>query len=97
MTNGRKKSRLWITLLFAVIILVPSMLGFVAKFIEFVHTFQGDAEGVFAITPMVNYMLASLGFFFMLVWAAVNGMFRDIEEPKYKMLEDDQRIDAASH
>ena len=76
----------WITLILAVLILVPSMMGFVAKFIEFINTFRGEADGAFAITPMVNYALASLGFLCMLIWATLNGMFRDIESPKDTML-----------
>jgi hypothetical protein len=70
-----------------VCILVPSMFGFVAKFIEFVRAFRSDADGAFAITPILNYLLASLGFFCMLMWAAINGMFHDIEQPKYRMLQ----------
>ena len=83
----------YITLAFAVPILIFSGLGFVAKFIEFIHTFQGDTEGAFAITPMVNYLLASAGFFCMLVWATINGMFHDIESPKQTMLDNDIALD----
>ena len=83
----------WITLAFAVIILIPSMIGFGMKFLEFMHTFQGDAEGAFAITPMVNYLLASLGFLCLLLWAAVNGMFVDMEKPKRVMLERELMLD----
>lgn len=82
-----------VTLIFAVPILLFSGVGFAAKFIEFIHTFQGDAAGAFAITPMVNYLLASAGFFCLLVWATLNGMFRDIEEPKRTMLEHDALLD----
>ena len=71
----------------SVLILVPSMLGFVNKFLEFMHTFRASPDGKFAITPMLNYLLASLGFFCLLVWAAFNGMFHDIERPKHHMLE----------
>ena len=42
---------------------------------------------------MVNYMLASGGFFCLLVWATINGMFYDIEAPKHTMLEDDTALD----
>ena len=89
-----RQSRLKTTVLvvMSVLILAPSMLGFAMKFVEFVHTFQGSPDGAFAITPMLNYLLASLGFFCLLVWAAVNGMFRDIEHPKYQMLEDEERL-----
>lgn len=80
--------------MFAVIILIPSMIGFVMKFAEFVHTFQDDAQGAFAITPMVNYLLASLGFLCLLLWSIANGMFRDMETPKQIMLERDMMLDA---
>ena len=82
-----------VVLIFAVVILVPSMLGFVAKFIEFFRTFQGDASGAFAVTPMVNYLLATTGFLCLLSWATLNGMFHDIERPKHAMLEREQELD----
>lgn len=87
------KRNTWITIVFAVIILVPSMIGFVMKFIEFVRTFQDDAQGAFAITPMVNYLFASLGFLCMLIWAIVNGAFSDMESPKVIMLERERMLD----
>jgi hypothetical protein len=82
-----------ITLVFAVLILVPSMIGFVMKFMEFIHTFRDDAAGAFAITPMVNYLLASLGFLCLLLWSVANGMFRDMEKPKQIMLEREAMLD----
>ena len=91
-----KRNPLLITVIFAVPILVFSGMGFVAKFIEFVHTFQGETEGVFAITPMVNYLSASAGFFCLLIWATINGMFHDIEAPKHTMLDQDSALDRNS-
>ena len=83
----------WVTLAFALLILTPSMIGFVMKFAEFIHTFRDDSEGAFAITPMVNYLLASLGFLCLLLWSAVNGMFRDMEQPKRLMLQRELMLD----
>lgn len=80
----------------AIAILIPSMIGFVAKFIEFIHTFRGSTEGAFAITPMLNYLLASLGFFCMLIWAIANGMFRNMEDPKFDMLRMEDELNAAA-
>ena len=77
----------------SIVILVPSMTGFVMKFIEFIHTFQGESDGAFAITPMLNYLLASLGFFCLLLWATLNGMFHDLEKPKYHMLDVEEQLD----
>ncbi len=94
-SSRKDRSIAWtITIVFGVLILIPSMLGFVMKFGELM-TLTGDStDGGFAITPVINYLLASLGFFFLLMWAAVNGMFRDLERPKYLMLENERELDA---
>ena len=81
------------TIILAVLILIPSMLGFIAKFIELYAVLEGDADGVFAVTPILNYLLASLGFFCLLVWAIGCGMFRDIERPKRTMLDREEALD----
>ena len=81
------------TIGFALLILVPSLLGFANKFREFILLYRGDVDGVFAITPIVNYLLASLGFFCLFFWAIYQGMFRDIEAPKYTMLENERKLD----
>jgi len=92
LTNSAQLRR---TLIFAVLILVPSCLGFANKFREFILIFRGDVDGVFAITPIMNYLLASLGFFFLFFWAIGRGMLRDIERPKYTMLETERALDLA--
>ena len=55
------------------------------------------ANGAFALTPVTNYLFASLGFLCLFGWAAANGMFHDIERPKRTMLENEQRLDKESH
>ena len=87
----------WVTLLLAVLILVPSMWGFGMKFLEFLALARGDVDGAFALTPVTNYLFASLGFLCLFGWAAANGMFHDIERPKRTMLENEQRLDKESH
>jgi hypothetical protein len=81
------------TAIFALVILIPSMLGFIAKFIEFLAVFRGQGEGSFAVTPMVNYLLATTGFFCLFGWALLHGMFREIEAPKQRMLETEEWLD----
>ncbi len=81
------------TAVIGVIVLVPSMLGFINKLIEFANVAQGEPEGMFALTPIVNYVLASVGFFCLLLWAALQGMFRDIEGPKDVMLAREELLD----
>lgn len=87
------RRRTLVTLAFAVVILIPSMAGFVNKFREFLHAYQGVSEGAFAISPVTNYLLASLGFLVLLCWATANGMFRDVEKPKQSMLENERALD----
>ena len=93
LSNGNHWRANGITLVFAILILVPSMIGFVMKFVEFIHTFRGDAAGAFAITPMVNYLLASLGFLCLLLWSVANGTLADIEKPKTIMLQHETMLD----
>lgn len=92
-SSSTRRSQIITTIIFAVVILIPSMYGFATKFREFILLYRGDVDGVFAITPIVNYLLASLGFFFLFCWAIAHGMFRDIEKPKYAMLENERRLD----
>ena len=75
-------------------ILLPCLYGFGNKFWELICTYQADSDGAFAVTPIVNYLLASTGFVLLLGWAAINGMFRDIEGPKYTMLETERQLDS---
>jgi len=85
-----------IVLVLAVLILGASLVGFGMKFFEFIMVVYGDEEGVFAVTPIVNYLLASLGFLCLLGWAAAHGMFHDIEQPKRTMLDIERQLDEAS-
>jgi len=91
----RRRRQIWITSIFAAVVLAPSLYGFAGKFAEFIHIYQGYSDGVFAITPILNYLLASLGFFFLFLWAMFQGMFHDIEQPKLTMLELNDRLDLA--
>lgn len=92
--NPHKHRRLsWTTGILAIMALVPSLYGFGTKFLEFIALTRGDIEGVFALSPVCNYLLASLGFMCLMVWAALNGMFHDIERPKRTMLKNEDWLD----
>ncbi|QDU62986.1 hypothetical protein Pan216_38600 [Planctomycetes bacterium Pan216] len=94
LSNGHRQRWLGrVTAILAVVILAPCLYGFSAKFAEFVATAQHDELGVFAILPVFNYTLASLGFVMLMIWAMFQGMFRDIEQPKYTMLEQEAMLD----
>jgi len=92
-TNSRRQ--FIITCVLAVVILVPSLWGFGTKFIEFIALFRSSSDGVFAISPIMNYLLAGLGFFCLLCWGMAQGMFTDVEQPKFTMLQTEQLLDKA--
>ncbi len=93
--SQRNRSSAWtVTVFFGVLILIPSLIGFLMKFTEFFSVANNAGSGQFAITPIVNYLLASAGFFSLLMWAAFNGMFKDLEHPKFVMLETEKELDA---
>ncbi len=81
------------TLIFALVFLIPCFYGFGRKFIELLALARGDVDGAFAISPVLNYLLASIGFFFLFCWAIAQGMFHDIEGPKRTMLENERMLD----
>ena len=85
----------------SVVILGFCFFGFGSKFIEFVRLVTSDEmaarEGIFAVTPLMNYLLASAGFLCLLGWAAAQGMFRHIEQPKQTMLEINAKLDAETN
>ncbi|MFQ5414697.1 MAG: cbb3-type cytochrome oxidase assembly protein [Phycisphaerae bacterium] len=74
-------------------IMAPGGYGFVEKFIQFVRTLNSDAGGGFTIIPITNYLIIAMGFLCLLAWAVANGMFRDVEGPKYTMLDREAEID----
>ncbi len=86
------KGRRWLTIFLALIILLPSFYGFGTKLLEFIALLGQDEDGAFALMPVVNYLLASIGFFLMFAWATLGGMFSDVERPKYTMLEQEQLL-----
>jgi hypothetical protein len=92
-TASQKRRGAIATLIFAAVVLVPSLWGFSGKFAEFIAIFRGDVDGIFAISPIVNYLLASLGFFCLFGWAAFQGMFSDMEKPKVTFLETEAMLD----
>lgn len=93
-SSGDPRIRNYVTTLLAVVIFLLSLWGFGTKFIELVRLSRSNVEGAFAITPVVNYLLASLGFLCLFGWAAAHGMFHDIERPKQTMLENEARLDS---
>jgi hypothetical protein len=60
---------------------------FIYKLFAFLKTIKRDELAGFAFDPIIIYALVAMGFLCLLAWAFLTGQFRDIERPKYEMLE----------
>jgi cbb3-type cytochrome oxidase maturation protein len=92
-SRGRRRF-LW---LFSIAMVVTAGTAFVFKLIEFFHTATRggpDAMGSFLI-PVLNYLLVAGGFACLFLWAYLTGQFRDVEGPKYRMLQMQEQFDRA--
>lgn len=90
--NEAKHRTHWATWVVSALVLIPTILGFGNKFLDLVLVVQGDEEGAFAITPIVNYLFATAGFLCLLIWTATQGAFQDLDGPSRKMFDDEQRF-----
>ncbi len=67
---------------------------FIFKLFSFMKTVKRDELAGFAFDPIFVYGLVALGFLLLLAWAWMTGQLRNIESPKYEMLE---RFEAQEH
>ncbi len=74
-------------------VLIPSLLGFANKFLDLMIVASGDQEGAFALTPILNYLFATAGFFCMLMWAVTQGAFHDLNQPSREMFENELELE----
>ena len=61
--DDSSRAKRLVMLVMALAVLVPSLYGFGTKFFEFIALYRGDVEGAFAISPILNYLLASTRIF----------------------------------
>lgn len=90
-TSGTRRF-LWI---FSVLMVVIAGTAFIFKLTEFFLTATREgpsALGSFLI-PVLNYLLVAAGFMLLFLWAYFSGQFRDVEAPKYRMLEMQEQFD----
>lgn len=83
---------LWV---FSIAMVLTAGTAFVFKLIEFVHTAlqPGPAAMASFLIPVLNYLIVAAGFALLFLWAYFSGHFRDLEGPKYRMLEMQEEID----
>lgn len=80
---------------FSVIMVAVAGTAFLFKLIEFFFTATRSGPDSMAsfLIPVLNYLLVAAGFFCLFLWAWFSGQFRDLEAPKYRMLEMQDEID----
>jgi cbb3-type cytochrome oxidase maturation protein len=83
---------LWI---FSIVMVLIAGSAFIFKLIEFflTATREGPAAMGSFLIPVLNYLLVAAGFLLLFLWAYFSGQFRDLEAPKYRMLEMQKQFD----
>lgn len=80
---------------FGTFMVVVAAGGFLFKLYEFFHAFLGDHPMNFSLIPVMTYLIVAAGFGCLFMWAYLSGQYKNIEGPKYRMLEMQQEIDEA--
>lgn len=89
----RESTSTIVTVTFAVVVLLVAGFGFVYKMTEFAMTIvENDVEG-FGAAAVAIYLVGMLPIVFLTLWAILTGKFRDIERPKFRLLELDREIE----
>jgi hypothetical protein len=89
----RRAVRQLTVMLFAVLVLTVAGLAFVYKMTEFAMTIVKDEVEGFGAVAISLYLLGLLPIIFLTLWAVLTGRFRDIERPKFRLLELDREIE----
>lgn len=101
--SARGRRFVWI---FSGIVIFMAGSAFLFKLIDFIYTFgkpaiatvkdpHADVTLPFAIQPVVTYLIVASGYTCLFVWAYLTGQFKDIEGPKYRMIQLQDEVDAA--
>ena len=87
---------LWV---FSVVMVVTAGTAFIFKLIEFFYTAttKGSDALYSFLMPVLTYLVVAAGFACLFFWAVFGGQYRDVEGPKYRMLEMQDEIDRHDH
>jgi hypothetical protein len=78
---------------FALVVMLVAGLGFAYKMTEFALTMVHDEVAGFGAVAVANYLIGMLPLVFLTLWGVLSGKFRDIEAPKFRLLELDREIE----
>jgi hypothetical protein len=82
-----------VVFVFSIAVMVIAGTAFIYKMTEFAMTIVNDDIEGFGAVAVATYLIGMLPIVFVTLWAAFAGKFRDIERPKYRLLELDRQIE----
>jgi len=91
--RSESKVKTYVVLTIAIAILGPAGIGFIEKLALFIMAITHDQVGGAIFFPVLNYLVVTAGMACLLIWAMAHGMFRNIEKPKYDMLDREDELD----
>ena len=90
---NRLGARGLVVFVFAIVVMAVAGLGFVYKMAEFVVTITRDEIAGFGAVAVATYLIGMLPIVFLTLWGVLSGRFRDVERPKFRLLELDREIE----
>jgi hypothetical protein len=90
----KRSARSWFLAVFCTTVVLVAGSAMTYKLTEFVMTIVKDEITGFGVEALAVYVSGTLPLLFLTLWGVCAGHFRDIEKPKYRMLELDDEIEA---
>ncbi|HBB41344.1 MAG: hypothetical protein COW73_11900 [Nitrospirae bacterium CG18_big_fil_WC_8_21_14_2_50_70_55] len=79
---------------FAILVVVCAGMGFFYKLTEFIRTMLANEIQGFALISVSTYLVVAIGYLCLFIWSYLQGHYRDVEGPKYWLLEHEAELDA---
>ncbi|MBM4269899.1 MAG: hypothetical protein FJ144_25405 [Deltaproteobacteria bacterium] len=92
----RSSGKMFVVFGLTIAVMVVAGFAFVYKMTEFAFTIAEDEVSGFGAVAVATYLIGMLPILFLTLWAVLTGRFRDIERPKYRMLELNEELDRAA-
>lgn len=80
-------------LLFYALVITIAGVGSTYRLTQFVATIVNKEITGFGVISIITYLLGVCSILFITLWALCKGHFRDLEAPKYRMMELNDEID----
>ena len=72
---------------FSILVILLAAGGFGYKLYQFISEAINEKDFSAFLFPVIAYFIVGIGFLLLLIWAFMKGHFKDMEAPKYRMME----------